>query len=390
MEFSKTWLPDLNRPGMRTDDKVQAINEYLISLDKQIRHVLSNLDEDNFSDALIKNLNATSEKIREIEEGMTSTAPPTSGGGGSFDGELPIASKTQAGIMMVGSNLKVSDGGVVSVDTATEAEEGNAKPITSAAARAAVDSVSAVLYGKEQRLTDEQKAQARENIGVTSVPFSHSWDGTVLSVTSGSGTTSADLKGPKGDTGATGPQGPKGDAGAAGSPGNDGEDGVGIASVKQTTTSTADGGTNVITVTLTNGTKSTFSVKNGSKGSTGASGSGGLTMKLVWTNASPQSVFKAQTVSISNASSYQFYLIGMIPYYTQAVSNAVWAIVGQGCSWEWAYTYLGASAPEAVTRAITANSSGIKFGDTYGNKLNQSTGGTHLVPYKIYGIKGAT
>ena len=38
----------------------------------------------------------------------------------------------------------------------------------------------------------------------------HEWDGTVLTVISDSGTSSADLKGPKGDTGPRGPQGPPG------------------------------------------------------------------------------------------------------------------------------------------------------------------------------------
>lgn len=62
----------------------------------------------------------------------------------------------------------------------------------------------------------------------------HSWDGTKLSVTSASGTSSADLKGAKGDkgdtgatgaTGATGPQGPKGDKGDTGATGPQGPKG---------------------------------------------------------------------------------------------------------------------------------------------------------------------
>ncbi len=49
--------------------------------------------------------------------------------------------------------------------------------------------------------------------GKDGVSATHSWDGTVLTVTSANGTTSADLKGDKGETGATGPQGPKGEDG---------------------------------------------------------------------------------------------------------------------------------------------------------------------------------
>jgi hypothetical protein len=35
----------------------------------------------------------------------------------------------------------------------------------------------------------------------------HEWNGTILTITSDSGTSSADLKGPKGDMGVRGPQG---------------------------------------------------------------------------------------------------------------------------------------------------------------------------------------
>ncbi len=43
--------------------------------------------------------------------------------------------------------------------------------------------------------------------------ITHSWDGTILSITSDSGTTAMDLKGKKGDTGARGPRGIPGKAG---------------------------------------------------------------------------------------------------------------------------------------------------------------------------------
>ena len=43
------------------------------------------------------------------------------------------------------------------------------------------------------------------------MPITHSWNGTVLTITSDSGTSSCDLKGAKGDDGARGPQGKAGD-----------------------------------------------------------------------------------------------------------------------------------------------------------------------------------
>ena len=86
--------------------------------------------------------------------------------------------------------------------------------------------------------------------GEPCTPITHKWVGTVLYITSASGTSSADLvgprgpqgiqgtagptgpQGPKGDTGETGPAGPQGPAGSDGEPGargpkgNDGDDGV--------------------------------------------------------------------------------------------------------------------------------------------------------------------
>lgn len=53
----------------------------------------------------------------------------------------------------------------------------------------------------------------RDGVGCT-----HSWEGSVLTVTSASGTSSTDLRGPKGDRGATGPEGPAGAAGPKGDP----------------------------------------------------------------------------------------------------------------------------------------------------------------------------
>lgn len=55
--------------------------------------------------------------------------------------------------------------------------------------------------------------------GADGVSCTHRWSGTVLSVTSASGTSSADLVGPQGPTGATGATGPQGPAGADGADG---------------------------------------------------------------------------------------------------------------------------------------------------------------------------
>lgn len=94
--------------------------------------------------------------------------------------------------------------------------------------------------------------------GNDGVSCTHSWNGTVLSVTSASGTSSADLvgpQGPKGDTGATGAQGPKGD---------DGDDGVSC---------THSWNGTVLSVTSASGTSSADLV--GPQGPTGATGATG-------------------------------------------------------------------------------------------------------------------
>ena len=119
----------------------------------------------------------------------------------------------------------------------------------------------------EQELTDEQKAQARANIGVEDIP---EW-----ALEEEKPTYTAD------EVGAIAQEDLQKavnialqQAQASGK--FNGEDGVSVVSVRQTTTSSIDGGSNVITVTLSNGQTSTFTVKNGSKGSQGVKGDRGL------------------------------------------------------------------------------------------------------------------
>lgn len=133
--------------------------------------------------------------------------------------------------------------------------------------------------------------------GANGTSCTHSWNGTVLTVTSASGTTSADLKGPKGDTGprgatgsqgATGPQGiqglkgdtgatgPKGDTGARGATGPQGATGPagknGTNGANGVSCTHSWSGT-TLTITSASGTSS-VNLK-GDKGDTGARGATG-------------------------------------------------------------------------------------------------------------------
>lgn len=143
-------------------------------------------------------------------------------------------------------------------------------------------------------------------VGADGVSCTHSWNGTTLTVTSASGTSSEDLKGEKGDTGAKGSdgngiktavlnsnytltltftdgttyttpsirgaQGTAGKDGTNGTNGTNGQDGTSV-TVSDVIESTADGGSNV--VTFSDG--KTLTVKNGSKGSQGEKGDKGDT-----------------------------------------------------------------------------------------------------------------
>lgn len=193
------------------------------------------------------------------------------------------------------------------------------------------DAANAILY-TPQELSDEQKAQARENIGAVAQEGVAEAVETALEDAKASGdfkgdpgpqgpkgdkgdtgatgaTGPAGIKGDKGDTGATGPQGPKGDTGPQGPQGDKGatgpqgpqgdageigprgpagSDGVGISKLEQTIFADYSEGYNEWTATLTNGATYNLLVKNGEKGATGPAGPAGE--KGATGSAGPQGV----------------------------------------------------------------------------------------------------
>lgn len=108
--------------------------------------------------------------------------------------------------------------------------------------------------------------------GKDGVSATHSWNGTTLTVTSASGTSSANLKGEKGDKGTS-------------------------VTVKSVTTSTADGGSNV--VTFSDG--KTVTIKNGSKGSTGGTGAAGADGYSIFYSSSDGASSKVYDVDIQKS-----------------------------------------------------------------------------------------
>ena len=76
--------------------------------------------------------------------------------------------------------------------------------------------ITAKLTGAEE-LSAEAKGLAKIGLdGKDGVSATHSWNGTILTITSASGTSSANLKGDKGDQGEKGADGAKGDKGDTG------------------------------------------------------------------------------------------------------------------------------------------------------------------------------
>ena len=77
--------------------------------------------------------------------------------------------------------------------------------------------------GEKGDMGNTGAAGPKGDTGADGISCTHSWDGTVLYITSASGTTSSDLKGERGEqgeTGATGAEGPKGDKGDTGEKGD--------------------------------------------------------------------------------------------------------------------------------------------------------------------------
>ena len=133
--------------------------------------------------------------------------------------------------------------------------------------------VGAVLYvWVDNGWTDcgniQGPAGERGQNGKDGVSIAHSWSGSVLKITSASGTSSANLVGPRGERGTQGPQGPKGDKGEQGL---QGPAGVAGPAGKDGTSVTHEWSGSVLKITSASGTsQADLKGPKGDKGDPGA------------------------------------------------------------------------------------------------------------------------
>lgn len=69
MELPKLRLPNLNASGLTTDEKLGLLADYLQALEKNIRFVLNNLEEDNLATALSEKMDDINKRLQRIERG---------------------------------------------------------------------------------------------------------------------------------------------------------------------------------------------------------------------------------------------------------------------------------------------------------------------------------
>ena len=58
VELAKLNIPDLNRSGLRTDEKIMMLVDCLSDFEKKARFALNNIEQDNLTDELVKSLSA--------------------------------------------------------------------------------------------------------------------------------------------------------------------------------------------------------------------------------------------------------------------------------------------------------------------------------------------
>ena len=125
-----------------------------------------------------------------------------SGNGGSY--VLPPATQTSLGGIIVGDGLTITETGVLSGQQGPPGEKGEkGDPFTYA------DFTPEQLESLRGPRGDPGEPGTPGTPGSNGISCTHSWSGSTLTVTSASGTSSADIEGDKGDKGDKGDPGPQ-------------------------------------------------------------------------------------------------------------------------------------------------------------------------------------
>ena len=115
------------------------------------------------------------------------------------------------------------------------------------------------------------------------------------------------------------------------------------------------------------------------------SGKKKIEMLKLWTNASPTSSFKGQSITVSGLSDYDKYEIEFRFHTSLVTANTDTSRVGYG-------TLLNVNdGPNVYARNVTMAGNTLTFGD--GKKMalsatSVSTDNGYIIPIAIYGIKG--
>lgn len=117
---------------------------------------------------------------------------------------------------------------------------------------------------------------------------------------------------------------------------------------------------------------------------------GGVSMKSLWTNASPTSDFAAQTISL-NLNGYEYVLVRYL-YSTGYQSIDQIAIVKVGGDAYLTFTGIASTNIYLSQRTISVGSDSVAFGapvyKTYASTSNPTTNNKYCIPVEIIGIKG--
>lgn len=115
--------------------------------------------------------------------------------------------------------------------------------------------------------------------------------------------------------------------------------------------------------------------------------SGGVTMTMLWENASPSSVFAAQSINVNNAENYDHFLIDTKDWVSEEFRN--YYMVPKNKPSRIGYTGAENSSAMYYSRELSINNNIFTFGE---GKINGAVSypEKRVIPIVIYGMKLST